>query len=130
MKTISRNSMHCVIRAINFIKYPDSFFLFFFFIFSDNHRWKTRQCFRTKQNGITSSTMQGDCSNALINKTICLSIDTFRLFSFACSSRFRNRIVPDGSCNDPWLVKKNWHQQRQSGQGIAKTAQYLFEQTV
>lgn len=22
--------MHCVIRAINFIKYPDSFFLFFF----------------------------------------------------------------------------------------------------
>ncbi|PBC34106.1 Cuticle8.6, isoform B [Apis cerana cerana] len=23
---------------------------------SDNHRWKTRQCFRTKQNGITSST--------------------------------------------------------------------------
>lgn len=56
MKTISRNSMHCVIRAINFIKYPDSFFLFFFFIFSDNHRWKTRQCFRTKQNGITSST--------------------------------------------------------------------------
>lgn len=82
--------------------------------------------------------MQGDCANALINKAICLSIDTFRLFSFACSSRFRNRIVPDGSCNDPWLVKKRKKKKELAPTAnrvdrvddIAKTAQYLFEQAI